>query len=189
MKKIESFCRRFKYFCMHCPPPKDPCCSCCCPGEPGPQGPQGEPGPQGPQGEPGEPTENIFASFLIFEVRFENGSPIPLITGTEDVTGNITLENNSQIILEPGYYYISYSVSAVLDNAGYMQVTPFYSDTPHLEYGVYFKTGTDSSSACGSNSFIIYIPSQTSFTLNYNSDVSNRSGTANIAVLKLSRDA
>lgn len=181
-----------------CRPPEDPCCPCRGPqgpqGEPGPQGPQGEPGPQGPQGEPGpqgpqgEPAEDIFASFVTFEIRFVNGQPIPLGTGTADETGNISLVNNTQIVLTPGFYYISYSVSTVLDSAGYMQITPSYNDTPHLEYGIYFKTNTASSSAYGSNSIIIYVPSQTSFTLTYNSNVENRSGAATVAVIKLNRD-
>ena len=144
-------------------------------GEPGPEGPQGEPGPEGPQGEPGpqgpqgEPAEDIFASFFVFEIPFQNGQPIPFVTGTEDPTGNIVLANNTQIDLAPGYYDISFHVSTVLDNAGYMQVTPL-------------------SSAYGSNAIIIYVPTQTSFTLTYNSNVENRSGAATVAVIKLNRD-
>ena len=164
-------------------------------GEPGPQGPQGEPGPQGPQGEPGpqgpqgEPSKDIFASFYIFEIPFENGRFIPFTTGVTDITGNIVLEDNTRIDLMPGYYFISYSVSTVLDSAGYMQITPSYNGTSHLEYGIYFRTNTVFSSAYGSNSIIIYVPTQTSFTLTYNSNVGNRSGAATISVIKLKRDA
>ena len=122
-------------------------------------------------------------------MRFVNGQPVPLTTSTADTTGNISLADNTEIVLEPGYYYISYSVSTILDSAGYMQITPSYSGTPHLEYGIYFKTNTASSSAYGSNSIIIYVPSQTSFTLTYNSNVENRSGAATVAVIKLTRDA
>ncbi len=164
-------------------------------GIPGPQGPQGDIGPQGPQGIPGpqgpagEPAEDIFASFYIFEIVFANAQTIPLTTGTADNTQNIVLVNNKQINLTPGYYYISYSVSTILDSAGYMQITPSYNGTSHLEYGIYFKTNTTSSSAYGSNSIIIYVPSQTNFTLTYNSNVQNRSGAATVAVLKLNRDS
>lgn len=214
MKKIKLFGKQCNCLHRPCGPNEDTCCSCCCPcrgpqGEPGPQGPQGEPGPQGPQGEigpqgpqgelgpqgpqgepgpqgpQGEAAEDIFASFFTFEIRFVNGQPIFLVTGTEDTTGNIVLENNTQIVLNPGYYYISYSVSTVLDDAGYMQITPSYNGSSHLEYGIYFKTNTDSSSAYGSNSIIIYVPSQTNFTLTYNSNVGNRSGAATVSVIKL----
>ena len=109
--------------------------------------------------------------------------------GDRGSTGNITLEDNTRIVLEPGYYYIAYSVSAVLDNAGYMQITPFYNGAAHLEYGIYFKTGTASSSACGSGFMIISVPSRTNFTLNYNSSVGNRSGAASITFLKLNRES
>ncbi len=166
-----------------CGPSNIPCCCCCCRG---PQGPQGEPGPQGPQG---ESSKDIFASFFIFERRFENSQLIPLITGTEDTTGNITLINDTQIKLNPGYYYISYSVSAILEEAGYMQITPSYNGSPYLPYGIYFKTGTVSSSAYGSNSMIIYVPSQTTFSLTFNSNVGNRSGAATVSVIKLTGDA
>ena len=111
-----------------------------------------------------------------------------MITGTADTTGNITLENNSLINLEEGYYFITFSVSTVLDNAGYMQITPSYNGSAHLEYGIYFKTNTDLSSAYGTSSIIIYVPSQTSFSLTYNSNVGNRSGAATVTVLKLTRD-
>lgn len=202
--------------CRCCHPSKDPCCPCPGPqgpqgepgpqgpqgepgpqgpqGEPGPQGPQGEPGPQGPQGEPGpqgpqgEPAKDVFASFVTFEIQFVNGQPIPLGTGTADTTGNITLADSTQIVLSPGYYFISYSVSAILDSAGYMQITPSYNGSPHLEYGIYFKTNVAASSAYGSNAIIIYVPSQTNFTLTYNSSVESRSGAATIAIIKLNRD-
>mgnify|MGYP000308901508 FL=1 len=95
------------------------CCVCS-----GPQGPQGEPGPQGP---PGEPAQDCFASFFMFERRFENGRPIPLLPGTEDPTGSIVLADETRIELAPGYYCISFSVSAILEEAGYMQVTPAYN--------------------------------------------------------------
>ena len=158
-------------------------------GEPGPQGPKGEPGPQGPKGEPCENSKDIFASFVTFEIQFVNGQPIPIVTGTADTTGNIVLADNTRIVLSPGYYYISYSVSTVLDTPGYMQITPSYNGMSHLEYGIYFKTGTASSSAYGSNSIIIYVPSETNFTLTYNSSAKNRSGAATIAVIKLNKDA
>ncbi len=153
-------------------------------GEQGPQGPQGEQGPQGPQGEPGIET---FASFGIFEIRFTNAQSIPFITDINDPSGNIVLTNNTEIVLQPGYYFIDYSVSTVLDTAGYMQITPSYNGTAHLENGIYFKTNTNASSAWGANAIIIYVPAQTNFTLTYNSNVENRSGAATISILKLNR--
>ena len=207
--KKPNECKCCRYQINLTPCPDIPCCPCPEPqgpqgepgpqgpqgpqGEPGPQGPQGpqgEPGPQGPQGPQGEPgvaPDDIFASFATFEVRFVNAQPIPLGTSLADPTGNITLADATRIVLTPGYYYISYSVSAVLDEAGYMQITPSYNGASHIEYGIYFKTNVSSSSAYGSNSIIIYVPEETSFTLTYNSNTANRSGAATVAVLKLNR--
>ena len=80
-------------------------------------------------------------------------------------------------------------MSAVLDTPGYMQITPSYNGAAHLEYGVYFKTGAASSSACGASSLILYAPFSTSFTLVYNSNAANRFGAVTIAVIKLTKEA
>lgn len=139
-----------------------------------------------PQGEEGGTEDDIFASFATFEMRFVNAAPILLGTATPDPTGTILLQDSTGIVLQPGYYYIAYSVSTILDTAGYMQITPSYNGAAHLEFGIYFKTNGNAS-AYGSNSIIIQVPAQTTFTLTYNSDVENRSGAATIAVIKLNR--
>ena len=71
--------------------------------------------------------------------------------------------------------------------AGYMQITPFYISTSHLELGIYFLTPEGRSTANGSNTIIIYIPEKTNFTLTYNSNVSSRDGAATLSILKLQR--
>lgn len=142
-----------------------------------------------PQGQKGIAANDIFASFATFEVRFTNNEKIGLGTSQPDITGNIVLEDNNQIVLQPGYYYISYSVSTILEKTGYMQITPSFNGSAQLIYGIYFKTGTDYTSAYGSNSIIIDVPAQTSFSLTFNSNVKNRSGAATVAVIKLNRDA
>lgn len=142
-----------------------------------------------PEGKPGGDVEDVFASFVTFEVQFTNGTPILLGTATADPTGNIVLQNSSQIVLQPGYYFITFSVSAVLDKPGYMQITPSFNGSAHLEYGIYFRTASGSSTAYGSNSMIIDVPAQTNFTLTYNSSVGSKSGAATIAVVKLKRNS
>lgn len=135
----------------------------------------------------GEAAKDVFASFVLFEIRLTNGQLIPLMTATPDTTGNIVLQDDTRIVLNPGYYHITYSVSAVLDTPGYMQITPSYNGASHLEYGIYFKTNTALSSAYGTSSIIISVPSQTNFTLTYNSNVQSRSGAATVAIIKLNR--
>lgn len=134
---------------------------------------------------PGERPCTAFASFFIFEKRFENGAPIPWVTGVADPTGSIVLTNDEQIDLLPGYYYISYSVATVLEEAGYLQVTPSVNGTPYLFYGAYFKESAGSSSATGANTFILHLPVPASLRLTCNSSVANRAGAATLSVLKL----
>ena len=68
-----------------------------------------------------------------------------------------------------------------------MQVTPFYNGGAHLEYGIYFKTGSDSSSVYGANFIIIYVPSQTLFSLTYNGTEEGRDGAAGLTIIQLRR--
>ena len=160
-------------------------------GEVGPQGPQGEVGPQGPQGDPGPqgpPGPSTFASYNNYEATFTNGNLVPLQEITADTTGNITLQDGNKILLEPGYYHIFYGISTILDNAGYMQVTPTYNGTSHLDDGIYSKVGTSGVTAWGAYGLILYAPSQTSFTLTFNSNTAARSGAASVTILKLERD-
>ena len=160
-------------------------------GEVGPQGPQGEVGPQGPQGDPGPqgpPGPSTFASYNNYEATFTNGNLVPLQEITADTTGNITLQDGNKILLEPGYYHIFYGISTILDNAGYMQVTPTYNGTSHLDDGIYSKVGTSGVTAWGAYGLILYAPSQTTFTLTFNSNSAARSGAASVTILKLERD-
>ena len=126
-------------------------------------------------------------TWKLIEKALEDGKRValPRVTGPAEMH---FYKITSMKDVAPGYYDISFHVSTVLDNAGYMQVTPFYNGSPHLEYGIYFKTNGDLSSAYGSNAIIIYVPTQTSFTLTYNSNVENRSGAATVAVIKLNRN-
>ena len=149
----------------------------------------GPTGPIGPTGPTGAAPEDVFASFATFAQRFTNASQIQMGTSIADPSGQIVLTDFTRIALMPGYYLISYHVSSLLATPGYMQITPFYNGSSHIEYGIYFKTGTDSSSAYGSNSFIIEVSQETFFSLTFNSNVSNSEGTATIAIVKLNRDA
>lgn len=96
-----------------CPRPRP--CGCCCRGPQGEQGPQGEREPQGETGQPGKNSVLAVASFFAFERRFENGKPIPLVTGMADETGQIRLVDETRIQLEQGRYAVWYTVSAVLE--------------------------------------------------------------------------
>ena len=134
--------------------------------ETGPTGPAGETGPTGPQA---AAPEDIFASFIDFAERFIDGNQLTLVPSITDPTGNIGETDLTHVSLKAGYYLVSYSVSAVLRDPGYMQITPVYNGSAHLETGIYFATNTDGSSANGSAHFILEAPGDTLFSLTYDS--------------------
>ena len=116
-----------------------------------------------------------------------NGTQIVLLPDVTDTTGNITQPDVTRIGLAPGYYLISYKVSCIFRQASYMQVTPSYNGTSHLETGIYFATSTEGSSACGSAYLIVRAPTATQFSLTFTSSSSATDGEINVTVLKLNR--
>src|SRR5699024_2870313 len=124
-------------------------------GETGPTGPAGETGPTGPAGETGQtgaggptgPTGTVpdqsFASFITVQYPLTRNTLIDLFPDITDSTGAITALDTQRIGLQPGYYLISYKVSALFRTPNYMQITPFYNGTSHLETGIYFATSAD----------------------------------------------
>ena len=153
-------------------------------GSTGSTGPTGETGPTGPAG---ELPDDSFASFSTYQAIFTNGNPIPLYPAITDTTGNITSTDTYSIALSPGYYLVSYSVSALLSDAGYIQITPNYNNFPHLNEGVYFATTVNGSSAVGSSTMVLYVPSETVFTLYYSGSNDARDGQVNLTILRLQR--
>lgn len=163
-------------------------------GPTGPTGPQGAQGPTGSQGEQGPtgPTGTVpndaFASFANYQMQLIPNDQIVLFPDITDTTGNITSADLTHIRLAPGYYLISYEVSVLFNSANYMQITPYYNGTPHLETGIYFATRTDGSSACGSSFLILYAPSSTEFFLTYSGSAIAREGQVTMTIFKLRRD-
>lgn len=142
-------------------------------------------GATGATGSTGAAPANVFAFFATFSLPFVNDSLIPMGTAFADPTGQIVLTDTTHITLAPGYYFISYHVSSLLYTPGFMQITPFYNGASHIEYGIYFKTGSDSSSAYGSNSIVFEVPAETRFSLTFNSNVRVTDGTTTISVIKM----
>ncbi len=101
-------------------------------GATGPTGPTGATGPTGPAG---VLPEGSFASFATFGVLFTSGSLIPFGTVTADPSGQIVLEDQQHVRLLPGYYFVSFHVSALLREDGYMQITPPTAVCPTLSTG------------------------------------------------------
>ena len=152
------------------------------PGEPGPEGPQGPAGPQGEQGEPGVIAR---ASFVTYMQQFASGAPISFATAEADGTGRITQPSSTQVNLAPGTYFVTYHISAVLETACYLQITPSYSGGAHLEYGVYGRTADASVTVNGSAAFLAVIPEAAVLTLNANASAAVRDGTMTMVILSL----
>ena len=151
----------------------------------GPTGPTGATGPTGSQGPAGEVPDDSFASFRTLQTLLRVGNLIPLVPDVPDPAGNIVPTDTEHIILSPGYYLVSYKVSAIFRAANYMQITPSYNGRAHLETGIYFATRTDGSSAAGASSLIIRAPAQTVFTLTYSGSSDAIDGQINLTILRL----
>ena len=156
-------------------------------GATGATGPTGATGITGPTGPTGPEPNDIFASFKNFSQSPENGTLLPLYPAVEDPTGQIVTQDNQRILLAPGYYLISYQVSGLFREKGYMQITPYYNDAAHLDEGIYFMTGEGTSSADGSAYLIIETSAGTTFSLTFNSNVSVTEVQTTMTVLKLRR--
>ena len=151
----------------------------------GPTDPTGATGPTGSQGPAGEVPDDSFASFSTLQTLLRVGNLIPLVPDVPDPAGNIVPTDTEHIILSPGYYLVSYKVSAIFRAANYMQITPPYNGRAHLETGIYFATRTDGSSAAGASSLIIRAPAQTVFTLTYSGSSDAIDGQINLTILRL----
>ena len=154
-------------------------------GPTGPMGPMGLTGATGATGPTGPVPSGTFASFINFGAQFADAALIPMKTEIADPTGRIVLTDSTRVSLEPGVYAIFYEVSALLSESGFIQVTPFYNGSPHIEYGIYFMTGAGRSSAFGSVSFMIEVPARTVFSLTFNSPVRTTEGTLTMTIFQL----
>ena len=131
--------------------------------------------------------DESFASFANYQLQPSPGTLIPIFPDITDTEGNISMPDLTHINLQSGYYLISYEVSVVFPTANYMQVTPSYNGTAHLETGLYFATRADGSSACGSAFFILYAPSPTQLSFTYSGSAAGRDGQITLTILKLRR--
>lgn len=159
-------------------------------GVPGPTGPQGIPGSTGPQGIPGATgpsaiTNQSFASFINYATQFSNNETMSLYPSITDSLQNITSLDDKRIQLQPGYYLVNYEVSAIFSTDGYMQITPYYNDAPHIEFGIYSRVGLARETTEGSSTFIIKVETPTLFTLTFSSNAAHTDGQVTMTILKL----
>ena len=189
----------YLYHSCGCPPPCPPCPTGGsgptgptgpqgAAGPTGPQGIQGRDGPTGPTGAPGTPGTEAAASFFSDLREVPSGTPIPLYPLTPDPTGAITpAPDYLSLLLQPGFYLVTFDVAAVLLQPGYLQVTPAVGGVPQVNLGVYFRTAVGDSSAGGSRTFLFNAPAATTFSLTYSASAPTTSVTTTLTVQKLNR--
>ena len=158
-------------------------------GATGADGLPGLPGATGATGATGVAPDDVFASFANIQALWDQNSLITMFPDVTDPTGNIVQTDFSRITLQPGYYLVGYSISTIYRTASYMQVTPSYNGTSHMESSVYFATSVNGTSAGGSANFIIYAPAETTLSLFYSSPVQATDGIFDMIIVKLNRTA
>lgn len=153
----------------------------------GPMGSRGEPGPRGPAGPPGYPQNSIFASFSGKELILPESASLPLKTEIPDITRNISLYSSSSVSLAPGYYIISYYVSAVMKKRGSIKLTPVFNDRRQTMYTARGETENRKGILELTRNFIAEIPIGTTLFLEWSSSVGTSRVNMYLSIEKLYR--
>ncbi len=156
-------------------------------GATGPQGPRGEPGARGSAGPPGYPQNSIFASFMGQELVVPESASLPLRAQIPDVTQNIVLNSNCCVTLTPGYYVISYFLSAVLKRHGCIRLTPVWNDSRQTLYSAYAEAAKRKEMLVLSRYFIVEIPAGTTLFFEWHSSAGAAKINMNLSIQKLYR--
>lgn len=129
-------------------------------GATGPMGPRGETGPRGPEGPAGYPQNSIFATFSGQETILPESANLLLKTEIPDITQNISLCDNHSVSLTPGYYAVSYCVSAVTKRHGFISITPIFNNCEQPLYGARAEASKREETLTLSRYFIVGIPEE-----------------------------
>ncbi len=156
-------------------------------GATGPQGPRGEPGIRGPVGPPGYPQNNIFASFSGQDVVMPNRACLPLKMEIPDTTRNISLCDSCSVVLTPGYYAISYYISAVMKRHCFMKLTPVFNDSKQTLYTAYAEAAKRKEMLVLSRYFIAEIPAGSTLFFAWQSSADDSRINMNLSIEKLCR--
>lgn len=156
-------------------------------GATGPMGPRGEPGPRGPAGPPGYPQNSIFATFSGKELILPESASLALKIDIPDITQNITLCDSSCVALTPGYYAISYYLSALMKKHGFIKLTPIFNDCKQTLYTSYAEASKRKEMLALSRYFIIEIPVGSRLFFAWHSSACDTRINMNLSIEKLYR--
>ena len=157
-------------------------------GATGPMGPRGEPGARGPEGPPGYPQNSIFASFLGQNLMMPESACLPLKIEIPDPTQNISLCNNCTVSLSPGYYTISYYISAEMKRHGFMVLTPVLNDEMQTVYSAYADAEKRRETLVITRYFIIKVPDRSTMYFAWHSSSCDSRINMNLTIEKLCRE-
>ena len=153
----------------------------------GPMGPRGEPGARGPAGPPGYPQNAIFASFTGHELIMPERAILPLKIDIPDITQNIYLCNDCTVALAPGYYAISYYISAVVKRNDFIKLTPIFEDCEQTIYSAYAEAAKRKEMLVISRYFIIGIQDSSTLFFAWNSSADASKINMTMSIEKLCR--
>ncbi len=162
----------------------------------GPQGPQGEREPMGPKGETGErgpmgpagyPQNSIFATFSGEGLSMSEHASLPLKIQIPDITQNITLCNGTSLSLTPGYYAISYYISASVKKHGFISLTPMFDNCRQTAYAAYAEAGNREGILILSRHFIMEAPTASTLFFLWTSSADDFGIDMNLCIEKKSR--
>lgn len=154
----------------------------------GPMGPRGEPGERGPAGPPGYPQNSVFASFLGQNLMMPESACLPLKIEIPDKTQNISLCNNCTVSLTPGYYTISYYISAEMKRHGFIALTPVLNDDIKTVYSAYAEAEKRREMLVITRYFIMKVPDRSSMYFAWQASSCDSRINMNLTIEKLCSD-
>ncbi len=156
-------------------------------GATGPMGPRGEPGPRGPAGPPGYPQNSIFATFSGRNLTVPESASLPLKVDIPDITRNITPWEHYSVMLTPGFYAISYYLSALMKKHGFIRLTPVFNDHKQTIYTTYAEGSKRKEILVLSRYFIIEVPDASPLFFAWSSSAGTARINMNLSIEKLYR--
>lgn len=156
-------------------------------GATGPMGPRGDPGERGPAGPPGYPQNSIFASFLGQDLMMPERALVPLKLEIPDITQNISLCDQCAISLAPGYYVISYYLTAVIKRHCFIKITPVLQKQKLAVYAACAEAAKRKEMLVMSRYFIVRVPSHSTLSFAWQSNENTYHIHMDLSIEKLCR--
>lgn len=116
----------------------------------------------------------------------ENAS-LPLKVDIPDITRNITPWEHHSVMLTPGFYAISYYLSALMKKHGFIRLTPVFNDHKQTIYTTYAEGSKRKELLVLSRYFIIEIPDASTLFFVWSSSAGTSRINMNLNIEKLCR--